>query len=143
MGFQAPGAPLSEAARSCLTRARSALGEAAATTDPARRYASAHVAALWSTAALLAVRSRPSVRRSQRNAWALLAQVVPEMGEWAAFFAAGAGKRAAAEAGLRNAVSAREADDLLRDAERFLTLVEELLGVPSQQPLPGPAAKAS
>lgn len=58
------------------------------------------------------------------------------LAEWAAFFAAGAGKRAAAEAGLPRAVSAREADDLLRDAETFLSLAEEALGVASQAVLP-------
>ena len=59
-------------------------------------------------------------RRPQKNAWVLLAEVAPELGEWAAFFAAGAAKRAAAEAGLARAVTEREADDLVRDADRFL-----------------------
>ena len=54
----------------------------------------------------------------------------------AAFFAAGAGKRAAAEAGLPRAVSLREADDLLRDAEIFVSLVESALGVSAQPLLP-------
>src|SRR5271166_5006543 len=49
---------------------------------------------------------------------------------------AGAGKRAAAEAGLPRAASAREADDLLRDAETFLSLAETALGVEVQSPLP-------
>jgi hypothetical protein len=56
--------------------------------------------------------------------------------EWASFFAAGASKRAAAEAGLP-VVTAREADDLLRDAERFLALVEDLLYRSHQPPLHG------
>jgi HAD superfamily hydrolase (TIGR01490 family) len=47
-----------------------------------------------------------------------------------AFFAAGAGKRAAAEAGLTRAVSGREADDLLRDAQTFLALVETITDLP-------------
>ncbi len=50
----------------------------------------------------------------------LLADVAPELGEWAAFFAAGAQKRAAAEAGLPSAVTPREADDLVREVEAFL-----------------------
>jgi hypothetical protein len=33
-------------------------------------------------------------------------------------------------------VSAREADDLLRDAETFLSLAEEALGLPAQEALP-------
>ena len=43
---------------------------------------------------------------------------------------------AAAEAGLPRAASAREADDLLRDAETFLSLAETALGVDVQSPLP-------
>lgn len=136
-------APLPATALTSLARAREALSEAATTTDPAPRYAAAHVAALRATAALLAVRTRPASRRRQRNAWTLLAQVAPELEEWAVFFAAGAAKRAAAEAGLSRAVSAREADDLLRDSERYLVLVERMLGVPSQRSFPGQAARAS
>ena len=77
----------------------------------------------------------------QRNAWALLAQVAPEMSEWAAFFSAGAGKRAAAEAGLSRLISARDADDLVRDVERYLMLVQRALDLPYQSSLPatGPA----
>jgi len=65
----------------------------------------------------------------------LLPQVEPTLAEWAAFFAAGASKRAAAEAGLSRAATAHEADDLLRDAEIFLSVVETALGV-DQAPLP-------
>jgi hypothetical protein len=59
----------------------------------------------------------------------LLAEVAPELAEWATFFAAGAAKRAAAEAGSTRAVSEREADDLLRDADRFLGVIEQSLGL--------------
>jgi hypothetical protein len=45
------------------------------------------------------------------------------------FFAAGAAKRAAAEAGSTRAVTEREADDLVRDADRFLAVVEQALGL--------------
>lgn len=129
-------APLPEAALTALTRAREALTEAAMSAEPTRRYAAAHVAALRATAALLSVRTRPSRRGAQRNAWTLLAQVAPEMGEWASFFSAGAGKRAAAEAGLDRQVSTRDADDLVRDVERYLFLVQRALGVPYQPSLP-------
>ena len=121
-----------------LAEARTGLAEAAAATFAHERYAAAHRAALRATAALLATRTRPvdRRRRPQRNAWVLLAQVAPELAEWAAFFAAGAGKRAAAEAGLSRAVGAREADDLLRDAETYLALVETTLGLTHQPALP-------
>jgi hypothetical protein len=63
---------------------------------------------------VLAVRTRPAATKRPRNVWSMLPQVAPELTEWSAFFAAGAGKRAAAEAGLSRAVTPREADDLLR-----------------------------
>lgn len=59
----------------------------------------------------------------------------PEFAEWSAFFAAGAGKRAAAEAGL-NVVTEREADDLMRDAEKFLELVAMRFGFSHQLLMP-------
>ncbi|GAA4366539.1 SAV_6107 family HEPN domain-containing protein [Nocardioides caricicola] len=114
-----------------LARAAESLSEAISATEVPTRYACAHVAALRAAAALLAARARPESarRRSQRNAWVLLAEVAPEMDEWARFFAAGASKRAAAEAGSTRAVTEREADDLVRDADRFLAVVERSLGL--------------
>lgn len=129
-------APLGPSVFVSLERARASLAEARMAETPAERYAAAHVAALRTAAAVLAARARPSPRRGQRDAWTLLTRVAPELGEWSAFFAAGAGKRAAAEAGLSGAVTAREADDLLRDADRFLVVVEALLELPHQQALP-------
>jgi hypothetical protein len=129
--------PVARAAIDLIADARHALAAAAAATLPVDRYATAHRAALRAAAAVLAVRAQPAHRRrAPRTAWALLVDVAPELGEWAAFFAANAGKRAAAEAGLTRTVSAREADDLLRDAETFLALVETTLGLPAQPSLP-------
>ena len=121
-----------------LDRAAESLREAITAADVPTRYACAHVAALRAAAAVLAVRARPTTgrrRRRQANAWVLLAELVPELAEWAAFFAAGAPKRAAAEAGSRRAVTEREADDLVRDADRFLGVVEQLLGLAPHVPL--------
>jgi SAV_6107-like HEPN len=119
-----------------LGAARRGIAEAAVTPRAGDRYAAAHLAALRAAAAVLAARTRPvEARRGPRSAWALLAQAAPELAEWAGFFAAGAGKRAAAEAGLE-VVTAREADDLLRDAESFLALVDTTLGLPHQPSLP-------
>ena len=116
---------------SYLARAAESMSEAIASRDTPTRYACAHVAALRAAAALLAARAKPAPgrRRPQKNAWVLLAQVAPELEEWATFFAAGAAKRAAAEAGSRRAVTEREADDLVRDADRFLGVVEQALGL--------------
>ena len=122
---------------SYLGRAAESLSEAIAATEVPTRYACAHVAALRAAAALLAARATPAVptrRKPQKNAWVLLAEVAPEFGEWAAFFSAGAAKRAAAEAGSSRAVTEREADDLVRDADRFLGLVEESLGMTRHVP---------
>src|SRR3954449_8713109 len=92
-----------------LARAAESLGEAMGAVDVPTRYACAHVAALRAAAALLAARARPAAssagrRRPQKNAWVLLTEVAPELAEWATFFAAGAAKRAAAEAGSTRAV---------------------------------------
>jgi hypothetical protein len=137
-GFDVPAATFAY-----LERAAASLQEAITSSDVGMRYAGAHVAALRATAALLAARARPSAAtgrpgrsRTQRNAWVLLAEVAPEFAEWARFFSAGAAKRAAAEAGSRRAVTEREADDLVRDADRFLGLVEESLGLTRHLPLP-------
>ena len=121
---------------SYLARSAASLQEAITAPDVPTRYACAHVAALRAAAALLASRARPTStrRRPQKNAWVLLAEVAPELGEWASFFAAGAAKRAAAEAGSTRAVSAREADDLVRDADRFLAVVETALGLTPHLP---------
>jgi hypothetical protein len=122
---------------SYLLRAAESLSEAIASADVATRYACAHVAALRAAAALLAARARPTParRRPQKNAWVLLAEVAPELGEWATFFAGGAAKRAAAEAGSTRAVTEREADDLVRDADRFLGVVESALGLMPHPPV--------
>ena len=124
---------------SYLSRAATSLSEAITADDVPTRYACAHVAALRAAAALLAARAHPapSRRRPQKNAWVLLTEVAPELAEWARFFSAGASKRAAAEAGSQRAVSEREADDLVRDADRFLGVVEQALGLVPHQPFSG------
>lgn len=127
---------LPAATHSYLERSAESLRDAITCTDVPQRYALAHVAALRATAALLAVRAQPMPvqKRRQKNAWVLLTEIAPEFTEWASFFAAGATKRAAAEAGSRRAVSEREADDLVRDADRFLALVETSLGLTGHAP---------
>jgi len=133
------GAPhfLSASTHSYLERAAESLREAITCSSVPERYAHAHVSALRATAALLAARAQPArpSRRRQKNAWVLLAEVAPELSEWASFFASGAGKRAAAESGSRRAVTEREADDLVRDADRFLALVETSLGLTEHVPI--------
>ncbi|MFC8507045.1 SAV_6107 family HEPN domain-containing protein [Streptomyces sp. NPDC057411] len=119
------------AALDLLAKARSGLDEAAALDVPNERYATAHLAALRTAAAVLAARGRPERdprRRARiRSTWEVLPEIAPELTEWSALFASGAARRARAEAGITGAASRRDADDLLRDAEMFLGLVERLL----------------
>jgi len=124
-------ATASPAALDLLTQAHTGLQEAAVLETPHERFATAHLAALRTAAAVLAVRGRPESsprrRRRIRSAWEVLPEVAPELAEWSALFAAGAERRARAEAGIAGAASARDADDLIRAAGMFLRLVERML----------------
>ncbi|MEI5100070.1 SAV_6107 family HEPN domain-containing protein [Streptomyces sp. PmtG] len=121
------------AALELLAQARAGLDEAARLDPPNERYATAHLAALRTAAAVLAARGRPdpAPRRRQRirSAWEVLPEIAPELTEWSALFASGAARRARAEAGIQGAASARDADDLLRAAAMFLRLVERMLAL--------------
>jgi SAV_6107-like HEPN len=120
-----------------LQRARSSLAEAELARRPSDRYLAAHLAALRVVAIVLTYRAPTTTGRStgrspsrgrRQNAWRMLAEVAPELAEWAAFFAATEGKRDAVRAGATSIVSAREADDMVRDATAFLRLVERAVG---------------
>lgn len=120
------------AALDLLAQARAGLDEAATRADPNERFATAHLAALRAAAAVLAARGRPEPSPGQkrariRSAWEVLPDVAPELAEWSALFAAGARRRARAEAGITGAATQRDADDLVRDASMFLRLVERML----------------
>lgn len=133
------GAP--PAALDLLGQAHGGLHEAAALDSPNERYATAHLAALRAAAAVLAARGRPEPdprrRRARiRSAWELLPEMAPELTEWSALFASGAGRRARAEAGIQGAASRRDADDLLRDVAVFLRLVERMLALQPLLPQP-------
>ncbi|MEV5486313.1 MULTISPECIES: SAV_6107 family HEPN domain-containing protein [Streptomyces] len=126
------------AALDLLTQAQQGLAEAQAMEAPNERFATAHLAALRTAAAVLAVRGRPEAtarrRRRIRSAWEVLPEVAPELTEWSALFASGADRRAKAEAGIAGAAGRRDADDLLRDAAMFLRLVERMLLVQPSLP---------
>ena len=157
MAVTVPGRPPTVLpAPTLLLLAQQGLDDAASTPAPGQRYALAHLAALRGAAAVLACRARPAAapvaantgggltgggltgggltggptggrRGRPTSAWVLLSAHAPELAEWATFFAAGARKRAAAEAGLVGVVTPREADDLLRDATSFLAVVQGAL----------------
>lgn len=59
--------------------------------------------------------------------WGVLGDRVPELLEWADFFAFSAARRSHLS-GPQATISARSADDLVRAAQNFLDLVGELLG---------------
>jgi hypothetical protein len=126
---------LASATLADLARARTAVAEAAEVPTAGGRYLAAHDAALRVAAVVLAVRARPFRAGRPRNAWRLLAEVAPELSEWAAFFAATEDRRDALRAGVPGLVSVGEADDLLRETERFLAVVEHAVAPP------GPAAR--
>jgi hypothetical protein len=128
---------ISMASNDDLQRARSSLAEAELAPRPSDRYLAAHLAALRVVAIVLTYRAPTTIGRSTgrsrstgrpQNAWRILAEVAPELAEWAAFFAATEGKRDAIRAGATSIVSAREADDMVRDATAFLRLVERAVG---------------
>jgi len=127
-----------------LALSRHGLTEAVRTRPDGLRYATAHLAALRAAAAIVVARARPVPGKRGRptSVWALLALVAPELSEWAVFFSARASKRAAAEAGIPHVVTAQEADDLVREAHRFLEVVEKSLGLPYQPYLDGLTAQA-
>jgi hypothetical protein len=130
-------APVSEAAVELLDRSRTGLFAAAMSGQAGERYVRAHLAALRAAAAVLATRSRPSGRGAgPRSVWEVLPRAAPELTEWAAFFAAGADRRAALEAGRLETIPVREADDQLRAAETFVQLVESGLGLDHHSRLP-------
>ncbi|OSP38744.1 hypothetical protein B7767_35455, partial [Streptomyces sp. 13-12-16] len=108
---------------------------------PNERYATAHLAALRTAAAVLAARGRPETspraRARIRSAWEVLPEIAPELTEWSALFASGARRRARAEAGIQGAATVRDADDLMRDVAMFLRLVEQMLVLQPVLPLQG------
>ncbi|AXE26033.1 hypothetical protein C0216_23535 [Streptomyces globosus] len=130
------------AALDLLAKARSGLAEASALSRPNERYATAHLAALRTAAAVLAARARPEPAHPRRrprirSAWEVLPELAPELAEWSALFASGAARRARAEAGIPDAASEEDAAYLLRATEMFLRLVERMLALqPAARPLP-------
>lgn len=124
--FPIPLPPAS--ALALLRQARDSLAEAQRTPEPPERFATAYLAALRAAAAVLALRGRPHRGRSRpASAWVLLAALAPEMREWAAFFASWSSTRAAVLAGITRHVTARTADDLVRQTDQFVALVDHVM----------------
>lgn len=117
-----------------LAAARAALIEAELADRPADRFLAAYLAALRVAAVVLAARTHASRGAAGlTDVWQLLARVAPEYAEWAGFFAALALKRHTVAAGAVTLVSAREADDLVRDASLFCAAVARRFAVAEHQ----------
>lgn len=111
-----------------LTQAAQGLSDAQWDADPLGRFSASYASAVRAGAAVLAARGRPHRGRSRpTSVWTLLEQAAPELGEWAMFFAAHSGVQAAAQAGIRDRISVRMADDMLRQAGQFLELAQQLV----------------
>ena len=120
--------PPSATVMELLDRAQASLLYASQTDQVGERYVLAHLAGLRAAAAVLAARTTPARSSRPRSVWEVLPTLAPELTEWAVFFAASARQRAAVERGDR-VLPAREADDLVRQAEA-IEVVQDALGVP-------------
>lgn len=130
-----PAPPASATVLELLDRAGASLLHASHSGEAGDRYVAAHLGALRAAAAVLAARTSPSRPSRPRSVWEVLPAVAPELTEWAIFFAASGRQRAAIERGDCT-LAAREADDLLRQAEAFLDIAHDLLAVPRTVTLP-------
>ncbi|HET6499283.1 MAG TPA: SAV_6107 family HEPN domain-containing protein [Amycolatopsis sp.] len=120
--------PVAPAAVSLLGESRRGLAEAGHATDPAPRFIASYLAALRAAAAVLAARGRPHRGRARpASVWVLLEATAPELGEWAVFFAANSATQAAAQAGITRRMTARAADDLLRQAGQFIEIADRVV----------------
>lgn len=136
----APRGATAGAALELVERARADLLEACHTRGVAERYLQSQLGAMRAAAALVSARAGGERQSGPQSLWDLLPAVAPELTEWAEFFAVttartlrpGPPDHATAMAGAP--VSAREADDLLRQAETFVDLVCRSLGLPAVPP---------
>lgn len=108
-----------------LDRSRQSLLTACQSAVVTERFIQAQLGALRAAAALVA--ARPTTWRPQgpHSLWELLPTVAPELSEWADFFEVTTPRPRTSPA-----ITSREADDLLRQAETFLDLVCRSLGLP-------------
>lgn len=96
-----------------------ALADIGCIEHPADRYVTAHRAA--EQLALAVISATPGRVRGRHDIWELLARRAPHLAEWAAFFGYLSTRVQVVAAGERAIVGEREADDLVRDLERFVS----------------------
>ncbi|PXY25023.1 SAV_6107 family HEPN domain-containing protein [Prauserella endophytica] len=115
--------PAVPAAVSLLTQAKHGLAEATRESDPVKRFIAAYLSALRAAAAILAARGRPHRGRAKpESVWTLLEGAVPELRQWAGFFAAHSARQAAAQAGVTRRITAESADELSARAGQFVSI---------------------
>ena len=112
------GVPVSRRVDDLLARADAELAAAVLAADPGERFVHAHLAALRSAAAVVALHG-DAPRGRARAVWELLTRVEPELAAWSVYFASGARLRAAVDAGFGDDVPPARADELLACAEDF------------------------
>lgn len=105
-----------------IRHARTLVIEALLCDGDAERYLQAQRAVALAADAAVLARTGRRIPTDLGDPWPLVARTVPALGEWAAYFAATQPRRRAIAAG-RLAVGAREAEDLVRDADSFCQAV--------------------
>lgn len=121
-------APPKPTALRLITEARRGLTEAEHAAGPAPKFIASYLAALRAGAAVLAARGRPHRGRARpASVWVLLESAVPELAEWAGFFAANSAAQAAAQAGITRRLTTRAADDLYRQAGQFVVIADRVV----------------
>jgi hypothetical protein len=135
----APRGATAGAALELVERARADLLEACHTRGVAERYLQSQLGAMRAAAALVSARAGGERQSGPQSLWDLLPAVAPELTEWAEFFAVTTARTLRPGSPGRTTmagapVSAREADDLLRQAETFVELVCRSLGLPAAPP---------
>jgi len=131
-GGGTPATARSGSAGQLLSAAWRSIAEATTYDDPTRRFDAANVAALRAAAAVVSVRAHPRGQapvgdRVRETVWELLPRIAPELREWADFFGMHARVRGFARSDRSTQIGQRQADDLLRDADRFAHEVRGLL----------------
>ncbi|MGL4172551.1 MAG: SAV_6107 family HEPN domain-containing protein [Actinomycetota bacterium] len=122
--------------RDLLYQAEGSLLNGLSLSLPGQRYTAAYLGALRAAAAVLSIRGRPAQWGRPWGVWQVIPLVAPELTEWALFFTDAARRGVLTENGSDDAVTHRQADDLLRGSDEFLRVVEVVLGVPEHPPLP-------
>lgn len=82
-----------------LVHARACLRDAESAADPRDRFVSAYVAAVRAANAVLVARGPRRSRVRPTSVWVLLADIAPELAEWAHLLARYSDRRSAVEAG--------------------------------------------